>query len=60
MAQAMYGDWAQQLVVQPSVFQAIVWITLLLFVLKVRKVALGTTEIYGRARMWRRPTVRRF
>jgi len=51
----MYGDW-----VQLSIFQAIVWITLLLFVLKVRKVALGTTEIYGRARMWRRPTVRRF
>jgi predicted permease len=43
MAQAMYGDWAQQLVVQLSVFQAIVWITLLLFALEVRKAALGTT-----------------
>ncbi|XP_034585481.1 probable auxin efflux carrier component 5a [Setaria viridis] len=43
MAQAMYGDWGQQLVVQLSVFQAIVWITLLLFALEVRKAALGTT-----------------
>jgi auxin efflux carrier family protein len=33
MALAMYGEWAQQLVVQLSVFQAIVWLTLLLFVL---------------------------
>jgi len=47
MAQAMYGDWAQQLVVQPSVFQAIVWITLLLFALEVRKAA-HRTEICGR------------
>jgi auxin efflux carrier family len=46
MAQAMYGDWAQQLVVDLSVFQAIVWITLLLFALEVRKAALGT-EICG-------------
>ncbi|CAN6335914.1 unnamed protein product [Urochloa humidicola] len=40
MARAMYGEWAQQLVVQLSVFQAIVWITLLLFALEVRKAAL--------------------
>ncbi|TKW07835.1 hypothetical protein SEVIR_7G333600v4 [Setaria viridis] len=49
MAQAMYGDWAQQLVVQLSVFQAIVWITLLLFALEVRKAALGTTTQIRRA-----------
>ncbi|KAL6839964.1 hypothetical protein ACP4OV_029774 [Aristida adscensionis] len=41
MARAMYGDWAQQLVVQLSVFQAIVWLTLLLFVLELRKAAIG-------------------
>ncbi|KAG8081678.1 hypothetical protein GUJ93_ZPchr0019g2679 [Zizania palustris] len=41
MARAMYGEWAQQLVVQISVFQAIVWLTLLLFVLEVRKAAIG-------------------
>jgi auxin efflux carrier family protein len=41
MARAMYGEWAQQLVVQLSVFQAIVWLTLLLFVLEVRKAASG-------------------
>nr|BAD03063.1 auxin transport protein-like protein [Oryza sativa Japonica Group]BAD16311.1 auxin transport protein-like protein [Oryza sativa Japonica Group] len=35
MARAMYGEWAQQLVV------AIVWFTLLLFVLEVRKAAIG-------------------
>ncbi|CAN6340112.1 unnamed protein product [Urochloa humidicola] len=40
MARAMYGEWAQQLVVQLSVFQAIVWITLLLLALEVRKAAL--------------------
>lgn len=34
---AMYGLWAQDLVVQISVVQAIVWLTLLLFVLEVRK-----------------------
>ncbi|KAL6873662.1 hypothetical protein ACP4OV_013744 [Aristida adscensionis] len=42
MAQAMYGDWAQQLVIQLSVFQAIVWLTLLIFALEVRKAAIGT------------------
>jgi auxin efflux carrier family len=60
VAQAMYCDWAQQLMVQLSVFRAIVWITLLLFALGVKKVALGTTEICGRAGMWWRPAVRRF
>lgn len=47
MTQAMYGDWAQQLVVQLSVFQAIVWLTLLLFALEFRKVAIiiGTQQI---------------
>ncbi|KAJ6840904.1 putative auxin efflux carrier component 6 isoform X1 [Iris pallida] len=34
---AMYGRWAQDLVVQISVIQAIVWLTMLLFVLEVRK-----------------------
>nr|XP_029121824.1 auxin efflux carrier component 5-like [Elaeis guineensis] len=33
----MYGQWAQDLVVQLSVVQAIVWLTLLLFVLELRK-----------------------
>ncbi|OEL35902.1 Auxin efflux carrier component 5 [Dichanthelium oligosanthes] len=42
MAHAMYGEWAQQLVVQLSVFQAIVGITLILFALEVRKATLGT------------------
>ncbi|KAG8078891.1 hypothetical protein GUJ93_ZPchr0007g5485 [Zizania palustris] len=41
LARAMYGEWAQQLVVQLSVFQAIVWLTLLLFVLEFRKAAIG-------------------
>ncbi|KAL6624725.1 hypothetical protein ACP70R_032046 [Stipagrostis hirtigluma subsp. patula] len=41
MARAMYGEWAQQLVVQLSVFQAIVWLTLLIFALEVRKAAIG-------------------
>ena len=59
MAQAMYGDWAQQIVVQLSVFQAIVWITLLLFALEVRKAALGTMEMCGRAGTWRQPAGRR-
>jgi auxin efflux carrier family len=48
MAQAIYRDWAHQLMVQLSVFQAIVWITLLLFALEARKAALGTTEMCGR------------
>ncbi|KAM3334839.1 hypothetical protein ACQJBY_029328 [Aegilops geniculata] len=48
MARAMYGEWAQQLVVQLSVFQAIVWLTLLLFVLEVRKAAIGMYVDVGR------------
>ncbi|CAL4959746.1 unnamed protein product [Urochloa decumbens] len=47
MARAMYGEWAQQLVVQLSVFQAIVWLTLLLFVLEVRKAAIGMYVVGG-------------
>ncbi|KAK3137227.1 hypothetical protein QOZ80_5BG0449440 [Eleusine coracana subsp. coracana] len=52
MAQAMYGDWAQQLVVQLSVFQAIVSLTLLLFALEARKAAItgGTQQIASAAR----------
>lgn len=37
LASAMYGRWAQDLVVQLSVVQAIVWLTLLLFVFELRK-----------------------
>ncbi|EEE55900.1 hypothetical protein OsJ_04565 [Oryza sativa Japonica Group] len=61
MARAMYGEWAQQLVVQLSVFQAIVWLTLLLFVLEVRKAAIGMyvdgaeAAAAGRARTSRPP-----
>ncbi|PWZ31311.1 putative auxin efflux carrier component 5a [Zea mays] len=49
MARAMYGEWAQQLVVQLSVFQAIVWLTLLLFVLETRKAAIGMYVVPGGA-----------
>lgn len=44
---AMYGKWSQDLVVQSSVFQAIVWLTLLLFVLEVRKSYTMTSEEVG-------------
>ncbi|CAH2072602.1 unnamed protein product [Thlaspi arvense] len=37
LAKAMYGQQAVDLVVQSSVFQAIVWLTLLLFVLEFRR-----------------------
>nr|ABA91234.1 Auxin Efflux Carrier family protein [Oryza sativa Japonica Group] len=37
MARAMYGNWAGQIVVQLSIFQAIVWLTSLVVVLEVRK-----------------------
>ncbi|XP_031481060.1 auxin efflux carrier component 5 [Nymphaea colorata] len=37
MLHGMYGMMAEDLVVQLSVFQAIVWLTVLLFVLEVRK-----------------------
>ncbi|XP_042385881.1 auxin efflux carrier component 5-like [Zingiber officinale] len=38
---AMYGPWAQDVVVQLSVVQAIVWLTLLLFVFELRKAGCG-------------------
>ncbi|WOL17952.1 auxin efflux carrier component 5-like [Canna indica] len=41
LANAMYGHWAQDLVVQLSVVQAIVWLTLLLFVFELRKAGCG-------------------
>lgn len=34
---AMYGKWAEELMVQLSVVQAIVWLTVLLFLLELRK-----------------------
>ncbi|KAJ1700425.1 hypothetical protein LUZ63_000204 [Rhynchospora breviuscula] len=34
---AMYGNWAGDLVVQLAVFQAVTWLTLLLFVLEFKK-----------------------
>ncbi|KAJ4745066.1 Auxin efflux carrier component [Rhynchospora pubera] len=34
---AMYGNWAGDLVVQLAVFQAVTWLTLLLFVLELKK-----------------------
>ncbi|XP_052137079.1 probable auxin efflux carrier component 5a [Oryza glaberrima] len=37
MARAMYGNWAGQVVVQLSIFQAIVWLTSHMVVLEVRK-----------------------
>jgi hypothetical protein len=59
MALAMYGEWAQQLVVQLSVFQAIVWLTLLLFVLEVRKAAIGMADSSPAAGQGRRGQRRR-
>ncbi|KAG8390756.1 hypothetical protein BUALT_Bualt01G0116600 [Buddleja alternifolia] len=37
LLRAMYGQMAVDLVVQSSVFQALVWLTLLLFVLEIRR-----------------------
>ncbi|KMZ58742.1 putative auxin efflux carrier component 6 [Zostera marina] len=37
MLKAMYGPFAQEIVVQLSVVQSLVWLTLLLFVLELRK-----------------------
>ncbi|KAJ4799282.1 Auxin efflux carrier component [Rhynchospora pubera] len=34
---AMYGNWAGDLVVQLAIFQAVAWLTLLLFVLELKK-----------------------
>ncbi|CAL9230533.1 unnamed protein product [Arabidopsis halleri] len=45
LAKAMYGQQAVDLVVQSSVFQAIVWLTLLLFVLEFRKA--GSSSNYS-------------
>ncbi|KAG1363467.1 putative Auxin efflux carrier component 5 [Cocos nucifera] len=41
----MYGQWAQDIVVQLSVVQAIVWLTLLLFVLELRKAGMGEAMV---------------
>nr|XP_010927704.1 auxin efflux carrier component 5 isoform X2 [Elaeis guineensis] len=41
----MYGRWAQDLVVQLSVVQAIMWLTLLLFVLELRKAGMGEAVV---------------
>ncbi|XP_072970292.1 auxin efflux carrier component 5-like [Typha angustifolia] len=45
LVSAMYGRWAQDLVVQLSVVQAIVWLTLLLFVLELRKARCDGVEL---------------
>ncbi|KAH0471077.1 hypothetical protein IEQ34_000800 [Dendrobium chrysotoxum] len=37
LVHAMYGKWSEELVVQLSVVQAIVWLTVLLFLLELRK-----------------------
>ncbi|KAJ4757637.1 Auxin efflux carrier component [Rhynchospora pubera] len=42
---AMYGPWASDLVVQLSVFQALSWLILLLFVLEVRKAGNSMMEV---------------
>ncbi|CAF2344976.1 auxin efflux carrier component 5 [Brassica rapa] len=44
LAKAMYGQAAVDLVVQSSVFQAIVWLTLLLFVLELRRAGFSTNS----------------
>uniref|UniRef100_A0A1J3HZJ0 Auxin efflux carrier component n=4 Tax=Noccaea caerulescens TaxID=107243 RepID=A0A1J3HZJ0_NOCCA len=45
LAKAMYGQQAVDLVVQSSVFQAIVWLTLLLFVLEFRRAGFSSNSI---------------
>lgn len=45
LAKAMYGQQAIDLVVQSSVFQAIVWLTLLLFVLEFRRAGFSSNSI---------------
>ncbi|XP_008802247.1 auxin efflux carrier component 5-like [Phoenix dactylifera] len=42
---AMYGRWAQDLVVQLSVVQGIVWMTFLLFMLELRKAGILVTTV---------------
>ncbi|KFK25870.1 hypothetical protein AALP_AA8G172900 [Arabis alpina] len=44
LAKAMYGQQAVDLVVQSSVFQAIVWLTLLLFVLEFRRAGFSSNS----------------
>lgn len=44
LAKAMYGQKAVDLVVQSSVFQAIVWLTLLLFVLEFRQAGFSSNS----------------
>ncbi|XP_028548221.1 auxin efflux carrier component 5 [Dendrobium catenatum] len=44
LVDAMYGKWAEELVVQLSVVQAIVWLTVLLFLLELRKAWSGLPE----------------
>ncbi|KAF8081049.1 hypothetical protein N665_0908s0006 [Sinapis alba] len=44
LAKAMYGQEAVDLVVQSSVFQAIVWLTLLLFVLELRRAGFSSSN----------------
>nr|CAD1839080.1 unnamed protein product [Ananas comosus var. bracteatus] len=41
LVRAMYGKWAQDLVVQLSVLQAAVWLPMLLFALELRKTRIG-------------------
>ncbi|CAN1331434.1 Auxin efflux carrier component 5 [Linum perenne] len=45
LMKAMYGPMAVDLVVQGSVVQAIVWLTLLLFVLEFRRTGLDATSV---------------
>ncbi|KAK8936501.1 putative auxin efflux carrier component 8 [Platanthera zijinensis] len=42
---AMYGRWSEELVVQLSVVQSIVWLTFLLFMLELRKAWGGSTHL---------------
>ncbi|KAJ8478077.1 hypothetical protein OPV22_021804 [Ensete ventricosum] len=42
---AMYGLWAQDLVVQLSVVQAIMWLMLLMFVFELRKAGCGLFSV---------------
>ncbi|EXC29925.1 Putative auxin efflux carrier component 8 [Morus notabilis] len=44
LMKAMYGPMAVDLVVQSSVVQAIIWLTILLFVLEFRRTGLGVTS----------------
>ncbi|OAY43869.1 auxin efflux carrier component 5 [Manihot esculenta] len=44
LAKAMYGQMAVDLVVQSSVIQAIIWLTILLFVLEIRRTGLDISS----------------